>query len=1215
MRRLIWLLPLLALPLPLRAAEGATVKAWPLVYHAVDEEAGTEHLEIAWPLVDLRTAPEYDSWSLLHLFSRQHNTTTDEHRTSGLFDLLGKVSRDEGHWRTWLFPFFWLGEAADSSHVVFFPLYWQFLNGNHHTHALFPLYLSAGSETGDTHGYLFLVWRGEREYAGGKDQYRHDFTTVFPFYWSNQHERNGETTRAGQTLFPLFSRSEEHDHRAAQKRDEWRHSALFLVYWGNEHETDKDAQRQDQRQYWSVWPLVGQRTHTANTDAMSRESHETRLLGPLVKFGSRESTSDGTTSSSYEQRVFPLYFRGGRNYGEQGTYVVLFPCWWDLRKPDGEVQALVPLGARIEDDGKHTLNILGPLFTRLQTEEYARYDLLFPLLMVKSGEHTAGFRVWPLYSQHRVDGEREGGSMAWPLVRWEERSDARGARTYTPVFGEFADLFGGSSSPDPSGKLTRNVWPVFASKRTGSGWSWRLFPVGGANHHNDPNKTRESFAVGPFGLFYRHSVISEADAPSPHAKSSVLAGLWNTEDGSNVKARRFLWLLSNAWHQWYYAGQETTRETTATTLFPLFRREQNREHEPASGELTREDATVAVPLLFRTQHEMEHDLDGEHLGSHSSLLPLFGREGWLCQSDRNPDGSTSFSLLDPLWTAQSTADRERNAKSLGGLAYRSERDICGFSERRLFYRVLRTESNSRRSTWELMPLADGMASTRGDHTFQLLGGLFGYESSPERTRLLLAYLPLFTRHHPSQVMGDEELQQRAKQHLAYGLDYLKSRTPERALVELSLAEPAFGDDPALYEKLGDACAQVCARGFGNDFLERAAQDIKSFSSDYPSSFQWEMAGRGGPEALFRTRALAAYEKVKTLGSDSALLRRKRLQLEPDDSKRDEQYAAALRDFPTDFSLRYDDCQQAQDDEQIAKWQQLVKDFPRSSRAQYGLLSHTKWEPADLPRAVDQALAAAQLPDHPEYLPLHGQGETRAAGFSTRCLRFAVDKMGVLAGHFRKEKNAVDELRWRQRWFETRLDWGETPHAEWQRRDTIQQFRRLHEELKTEAELIPYLERAIADLKPDIEREAWQREIRRLKREASYITTWSFETDGATRLLEGRLFDRYVNLRTAVENGTTARCSVTLTSPTAREAVILLGFDEEARLELNGQEVFSGRNRIAVADEHRIPIHLNQGENSLSLTLGNRKLAWGFFLRIADPDGSPLDDLVVQPATK
>jgi hypothetical protein len=169
---------------------------------------------------------------------------------------------------------------------------------------------------------------------------------------------------------------------------------------------------------------------------------------------------------------------------------------------------------------------------------------------------------------------------------------------------------------------------------------------------------------------------------------------------------------------------------------------------------------------------------------------------------------------------------------------------------------------------------------------------------------------------------------------------------------------------------------------------------------------------------------------------------------------------------------------------------------------------------------------------------------------------------------------------------------------------------------------------VADLKPDVERQGWQREIRRLKREASYLTAWMVEEPASLRsggiqasglpspprLLKGRLFDRYVNLREALRFGdeSSTRCSVGISARQDQDVVILLGFDERIRVRLNGEEVFSGRSRIAVADEFRIPVRLKKGENQLRLTIENRKLAWGFFLRLADKDGNPIEGLAIQP---
>ena len=1246
MAKRFWI-PLLVLSavMPLAAVENPTVKAWPLVYHAIDEEAGAERLEIAWPLIDLRTAPRYDKWSLLHLFSRQTNTTAKETRTSALFDLLGWVSRDETRWRNWVAPLLWLGRAGGSSHAVVFPLYWRFLNGKSHVNAVFPVYYGSGNGNGSTQGYLFLVWRGERNVRRNAHLYRYTSNAVVPFYWASAKETDGELARKRQTLLPVFSRHEKHDHREMMDRDEWNRSAFFLVRWKRQEETNRTGKYKQTKRRWMVWPLVNRRTRSKafTEDEHRRQTVVTRALGPIAKFTSRTLTeADGTPlRSAHKQRVFPFYFRGSRDYGTKSSHLVLFPFWWDFRKPGESTQALVPLGARIQDGDDKALNILGPLLTRIrsQSKDYTRYDALFPLLMLKTGKDTAAFRLWPLYAQHREDGKREGGSVCWPLVRWEERSDAKGARTYTPVFGNFSDMFGGSSSPTPSGKLTRSVWPFFVSKRSGSGWSWWSFPVGGASHHSTPNTSREAFHAGPLGLFYRHSTSADVDDSQPRTKSATLHGAWAREQGENISARRVAWLFSKEWRR-RQLDPERVQESRETALMPLYRRRVDQQRAPGDPQLVSESVTTEIPFLLRAERETEWDLDGEHHGRALDVLPFPGLDSGLYHQRKWTDGSRELAILDPLWTVETTPSREQEATSLAGFAYRSERDICGFRERRLLYRVFRTEANSRRRTWELMPFADGMTSTRGERSFQFLGGLLGYESGPERTRFRFAYLPLFSKRHATEQLGDAELQKRAKQHLENGLEYLGSRTPERAIVELSLAEPAFGTDPALYEKLGDACALVCTRGFDQDFLEEAMQDIKSFSSNYPGSFQHKMAGRGGLQNEFRKRAFAAYEKTKALGGDSALLRRKLIRVSPEAGqavKVQLLYKDAIDAFPRDLSLRLDfvgrQATKTGDKKGVARRQHrdelraLARDYPKSALLQHKLLTHTPAKGQQLRQLIEQALSAALLPDVPRYQPLYPGPNQQQEDNPRRCLDLALDKMTMLANHFHRQKNYTAELHWWQRSFETRLDWGIAPASEWRRRETIARIRRAHEKLKTEDELIPYLEKAIADLKPDTERVAWQREIRRLRREASYITSWQVEgplpaahfptVDSwhlpEPRLLEGRLFDRYVNLRTALKpsDRAMARCGVTVASPKAREAMIVLGFDERLLVKLNGQEVFSGKSRIAVADEYRVPVALRAGENQLVLELQNRKLAWGFFLRIADTDGNPLEDLDIQ----
>jgi hypothetical protein len=85
------------------------------------------------------------------------------------------------------------------------------------------------------------------------------------------------------------------------------------------------------------------------------------------------------------------------------------------------------------------------------------------------------------------------------------------------------------------------------------------------------------------------------------------------------------------------------------------------------------------------------------------------------------------------------------------------------------------------------------------------------------------------------------------------------------------------------------------------------------------------------------------------------------------------------------------------------------------------------------------------------------------------------------------------------------------------------------------------------------------------------------------------------------------------SPEAQDAYIYLGFDEVATLLLNGHFILKNeKNKIAVKDEFRIPVKLKQGDNELVMQLEDKRLAWGFYLRIGDENGAPLRGLKYRP---
>lgn len=80
-------------------------------------------------------------------------------------------------------------------------------------------------------------------------------------------------------------------------------------------------------------------------------------------------------------------------------------------------------------------------------------------------------------------------------------------------------------------------------------------------------------------------------------------------------------------------------------------------------------------------------------------------------------------------------------------------------------------------------------------------------------------------------------------------------------------------------------------------------------------------------------------------------------------------------------------------------------------------------------------------------------------------------------------------------------------------------------------------------------------------------------------------------------------------PTERIAQIRFGSDGQAKLWLNGKEIF-GRDtsHLAVVDGDIIPVTLNARDNQILVKVCRTGLPWRFYLRITDADGKPLEDL-------
>ncbi len=85
------------------------------------------------------------------------------------------------------------------------------------------------------------------------------------------------------------------------------------------------------------------------------------------------------------------------------------------------------------------------------------------------------------------------------------------------------------------------------------------------------------------------------------------------------------------------------------------------------------------------------------------------------------------------------------------------------------------------------------------------------------------------------------------------------------------------------------------------------------------------------------------------------------------------------------------------------------------------------------------------------------------------------------------------------------------------------------------------------------------------------------------------------------------------SRNARSAQIRLGTNDTAALWFNGEKILSKNvERSAAPDSDILPIQLRKGENTILIKVCNTEFNWGLYLRISDPDGIALKDLIFQP---
>ena len=103
---------------------------------------------------------------------------------------------------------------------------------------------------------------------------------------------------------------------------------------------------------------------------------------------------------------------------------------------------------------------------------------------------------------------------------------------------------------------------------------------------------------------------------------------------------------------------------------------------------------------------------------------------------------------------------------------------------------------------------------------------------------------------------------------------------------------------------------------------------------------------------------------------------------------------------------------------------------------------------------------------------------------------------------------------------------------------------------------------------------------------------------------------YISLGDDVDWGV-AYAFTTVTAPDAREAQFRFDSDDQAKVWLNGEQVFKHTKAFsAEIDKYIVPVTLKPGKNNILVKVCEETQGWGFYLRITDTDGKPFEDLKI-----
>ena len=806
---------------------------------------------------------------------------------------------------------------------------------------------------------------------------------------------------------------------------------------------------------------------------------------------------------------------------------------------------------------------------------------------------------------------------------------------------------------------SRFFFPFWRQSNTSETRSWNIFPLLWHRHTIDDQSTTTTRNNYPLLLSGSHQTVTEkVEETTGHSYLLGLGGWRRSRE--NVPADPQTTSLRHHLFPFWSHRQSSKNVKTSMLLPPFSYRVVN--HTPAPESCLAQTRSLAIPHawlpIYKSQRTTNNDKTTNN--SKSWLFPFYVHE-----TDREDDFAR-FSVLWWLYQRERSHGETRAWGLGGGLANYYEKDANGFVERSFLYRLYHREERSWFEELEVMPFYHRSRQEDNSGGWSVFGGMFGSRQDGRVKTTRIFFIPFRTTVASTQPFDADAS---AKRHLEYALNYLEARRFDRAAIEFIFAEGSYETNAVILEQAGDAFAQADADHF-QEFFRRDLPSSLAKVSNRAQRYRQDASGRqlrqraielyrqaianGGNQDDLELK-IAVCLAPSDLGGAKAILEERfkrsgdfhhgldclRLRRWRHDEPSPPEVIAELRQRYPEYALVHylqamHDLNQKQVNDISThdyirqwRWRNVTHEEHEKLIAALGeamaVLKQTiALPPVDYPPARLVQLPQPLLPllraEYDVYpttsdgLPMpatvRGLAATEMLEIMTQQYRAILDKKPQTPEDDAEKRRLLAEMMTYLPLLQD-IRGGIIHDVCRLHRDYYRDPERLLNELLKVQEQIPApapgIPSALAKNCADM--------ICSLRRQLSYLTRWDVQlVSGQPSSLGIGPFatkdcgNGYVDLDFFF--GCVDNCSVEATTVViaerAQEAVLLLGFDRELTVELNGRIVFGPkRDHIARRDEHQTPIQLLAGPNHFKILAKDDKLSFGFYARLTSPEGEPL----------